>query len=212
MPDPNAPAETSPIESMEALLVDALPEGEGWQFEPKWDGFRCLAFKEAGAVRLFAKSGKPLHRFFPEVAAAIAAIAALMSGIACTFGRLDRRPLAMSALTASAIALAAFQAGYSYVSAAWNPGTRAFDVDLSRGFHSYRRQRQLDFERAGISQIVARLHNSDHVHRVIGYLPSDILGFELPFAFEERDPHARPPHERSRLQHSGAVGLGWNKP
>jgi ATP-dependent DNA ligase len=74
MPDPNAPAETSPIESMEALLVDALPEGEGWQFEPKWDGFRCLAFKEAGAVRLFAKSGKPLHRFFPEVAAAVAAI------------------------------------------------------------------------------------------------------------------------------------------
>jgi ATP-dependent DNA ligase len=67
-------ADTSPIESMEALLVDALPEGEGWQFEPKWDGFRCLAFKEAGQVRLFAKSGKPLHRFFPEVAAAVAAI------------------------------------------------------------------------------------------------------------------------------------------
>jgi ATP-dependent DNA ligase len=61
---------------MEALLVDALPEGEGWQFEPKWDGFRCLAFKEAGQVRLFAKSGKPLHRFFPEVAAAVAAIGA----------------------------------------------------------------------------------------------------------------------------------------
>jgi ATP-dependent DNA ligase len=68
--------DTSPIEPMEALLVDALPEGEGWQFEPKWDGFRCLAFKEAGAVRLFAKSGKPLHRFFPEVAAAVQAIEA----------------------------------------------------------------------------------------------------------------------------------------
>lgn len=68
-------AETSPIESMEALLVSAFPEGDGWQFEPKWDGFRCLAFKEGGAVRLFAKSGKALHRFFPEVAAAVAAIA-----------------------------------------------------------------------------------------------------------------------------------------
>jgi ATP-dependent DNA ligase len=71
-----ADAEASPIESMEALLVDAVPEGEGWQFEPKWDGFRCLAFKEAGRVRLFAKSGKALHRFFPEVAAAVAANAA----------------------------------------------------------------------------------------------------------------------------------------
>lgn len=61
-----------PIEPMEALLVDRLPDGSGWQFEPKWDGFRCLAQKHGGDVELFAKSGKPLHRFFPEVAAAIA--------------------------------------------------------------------------------------------------------------------------------------------
>ena len=63
-----------PIEPMEALLVSSLPDGPGWQFEPKWDGFRCLAQKHAGKVELFGKSGKPLHRFFPEVAAAIAAI------------------------------------------------------------------------------------------------------------------------------------------
>lgn len=68
MPDPD----TSPIEPMEALLVDALPSESGWQFEPKWDGFRCIAVKHGGDVRLFAKSGKPLHRFFPEVAAALA--------------------------------------------------------------------------------------------------------------------------------------------
>jgi ATP-dependent DNA ligase len=73
---PASDTDTSPIESMEALLVDALPTDAGWQFEPKWDGFRCLAFKEAGEVRLFAKSGKPLHRFFPEVAAAVAAVGA----------------------------------------------------------------------------------------------------------------------------------------
>ena len=60
------------IEPMEALLVDRLPDGPGWQFEPKWDGFRCLALKQEGKVELFAKSGKPLHRFFPEVAAAMA--------------------------------------------------------------------------------------------------------------------------------------------
>ena len=64
----------SPIEPMEALLVDALP-GEGdWQFEPKWDGFRCIAVKHGGEVQLFAKSGKILHRYFPEIAAALAAL------------------------------------------------------------------------------------------------------------------------------------------
>jgi ATP-dependent DNA ligase len=64
------PADTgeSPVAPMEARLVDALPTDDGWQFEPKWDGFRCLAFKSGAEVRLFAKSGKPLHRFFPEVA------------------------------------------------------------------------------------------------------------------------------------------------
>jgi ATP-dependent DNA ligase len=54
---------------MEAKLVEALPEGPGWQFEPKWDGFRCLAFRDGGAVELMAKSGKPLGRYFPEVEA-----------------------------------------------------------------------------------------------------------------------------------------------
>ena len=61
---------------MEAISAPALPEGEGWWFEPKWDGFRCLAFKEGGEVRLKAKSGKPLGRYFPEVVAALAALPA----------------------------------------------------------------------------------------------------------------------------------------
>jgi len=54
---------------MEARLVDALPDGEGWQFEPKWDGFRCLAFRDGDAVELRAKSGKTLTRYFPDMAA-----------------------------------------------------------------------------------------------------------------------------------------------
>jgi ATP-dependent DNA ligase len=53
---------------MEALLAAELPEGEGWQYEPKWDGFRCLARREGGDVTLTSKSGKPLARYFPEVA------------------------------------------------------------------------------------------------------------------------------------------------
>ncbi|TPM94980.1 ATP-dependent DNA ligase [Mesorhizobium sp. B2-1-3A] len=59
------PLETEP---MEAKTADALPVDRGkWQYEPKWDGFRCLAFKAGDAVHLRAKSGKPLGRYFPEV-------------------------------------------------------------------------------------------------------------------------------------------------
>jgi ATP-dependent DNA ligase len=53
---------------MEALLAAELPDGSGWQFEPKWDGFRCLARRDGDAVTLTSKSGKPLARYFPEVA------------------------------------------------------------------------------------------------------------------------------------------------
>ncbi len=57
------------IEPMEAKLVAELPEEPGWQFEPKWDGFRCLAFRAGDQIDLRAKSGKPLARYFPEVVA-----------------------------------------------------------------------------------------------------------------------------------------------
>src|SRR4029078_8324980 len=61
------PLETRP---MEARTAETLPEQGGpWQYEPKWDGFRCLAFKSGSAVDLRGKSGKPLGRFFPEVLA-----------------------------------------------------------------------------------------------------------------------------------------------
>jgi len=53
---------------MEALLAAELPDGEGWQFEPKWDGFRCLARRDGDEVTLTSKSGKPLARYFPDVA------------------------------------------------------------------------------------------------------------------------------------------------
>jgi ATP-dependent DNA ligase len=59
---------------MEALARPALPSGPGWRFEPKWDGFRCLAFKAGERVELVAKSGKSLNRFFPEVVERLAAL------------------------------------------------------------------------------------------------------------------------------------------
>ena len=52
---------------MEAVLAAELPEGEGWQFEPKWDGFRCLARRQGEEATLTSKSGKPLGRYFPDV-------------------------------------------------------------------------------------------------------------------------------------------------
>jgi ATP-dependent DNA ligase len=70
-------AETEPgLEPMEAKAVAALPDGDEWWFEPKWDGFRCLAFKRAGRVELQAKSGKPLGRYFPEVVGRLESAAA----------------------------------------------------------------------------------------------------------------------------------------
>jgi ATP-dependent DNA ligase len=57
----------APLAPMEALLAAELPEGQGWQFEPKWDGFRCLARRDRAEVTLTSKSGKPLARYFPEV-------------------------------------------------------------------------------------------------------------------------------------------------
>jgi ATP-dependent DNA ligase len=64
------------LSPMEAVLVAELPkDAQGWQFEPKWDGFRCLAFRAGREVEIKAKSGKSLSRFFPEVLANLRAIA-----------------------------------------------------------------------------------------------------------------------------------------
>jgi ATP-dependent DNA ligase len=60
------------VRPMEARLVDALPTEGAWQFEPKWDGFRCLAFKDGTSVDLRAKSGKSLARYFPEIVTSLA--------------------------------------------------------------------------------------------------------------------------------------------
>jgi ATP-dependent DNA ligase len=56
---------------MEALSVDVIPEGKEWQYEPKWDGFRCLAFRDGTNVELQSKSQQPLARYFPEIVEAL---------------------------------------------------------------------------------------------------------------------------------------------
>ena len=96
-PDPHEPG----IAPMEARLVSELPRGADWQYEPKWDGFRCIAYKDHDRVALRSRSGKPLGRYFPEVEALIAATPAarfvvdgellVILGEALAFGALQAR-------------------------------------------------------------------------------------------------------------------------
>jgi len=56
-----------PFPAMEAKSVDTIPTGPEWQYEPKWDGFRCLVFRDGNRVELQSKSGQSLTRYFPEI-------------------------------------------------------------------------------------------------------------------------------------------------
>jgi ATP-dependent DNA ligase len=62
-----------PIEPMLAKLADGLPEGEGWLFEPKWDGFRAIVFKDRDRFYSQSRDLRPLDRYFPEVGQAFVA-------------------------------------------------------------------------------------------------------------------------------------------
>ncbi len=61
---------------MEATSVEQIPTGPGWQYEPKWDGFRCLAFRRGKDIYLQSKSGQPLARYFPDIVVALSQLAA----------------------------------------------------------------------------------------------------------------------------------------
>lgn len=65
-----------PYPPMEALSVDKIPSGDSWRYEPKWDGFRCLAFKDGDKIELQSKKGEPLARYFPELVSALQRIKA----------------------------------------------------------------------------------------------------------------------------------------
>jgi ATP-dependent DNA ligase len=67
------PIDYAPAESEQA---EELPTGDGWQYEPKWDGFRCLAFRDGDEVDLRSKAGKPLGRYFPDVVDALKSLGA----------------------------------------------------------------------------------------------------------------------------------------
>lgn len=56
-----------PLAPMLATLADRIPEGDGWHYEPKWDGFRCIVFRDGDEVELTSRSERPLTRYFPEL-------------------------------------------------------------------------------------------------------------------------------------------------
>jgi ATP-dependent DNA ligase len=60
-----------PLTPMEAKHVDALPSGDGWQYEPKWDGFRAIAFRDGDEVTISSRKELPFNRYFPEIVEAI---------------------------------------------------------------------------------------------------------------------------------------------
>lgn len=61
-----------PLAPMETRSVDEIPTGDEWQYEPKWDGFRCLVFRDGPKIFLQSKNGQPLGRYFPDVVANVA--------------------------------------------------------------------------------------------------------------------------------------------
>ena len=83
LPSAKARQRLAPFAAMEARSVDAIPRGAEWQYEPKWDGFRCLLSRQGDSLDLRSKSGEDLARYFPELvraALALEATAFLLDG------------------------------------------------------------------------------------------------------------------------------------
>src|SRR5437762_6745753 len=62
-----------PLQPMLSSVADGLPTGDGWLFEPKWDGFRTLVFRDGEEILLQSRDEKPMNRYFPELVAPLAA-------------------------------------------------------------------------------------------------------------------------------------------
>src|SRR5687768_7302574 len=61
-----------PIEPMLAKLEKEIPRGDGWRYEPKWDGFRAIVFRDGESIRLGSRGQKEMQRYFPELVNALA--------------------------------------------------------------------------------------------------------------------------------------------
>jgi ATP-dependent DNA ligase len=133
-----------PIEPMLSSAADALPQGEGWQYEPKWDGFRTLVFRDGGEILLQSRDEKPMNRYFPELLAPIAAALperCVVDGelVIVARGGLDFEALLLRIHpAASRVKLLSEQSPASYV--AWDLLALG-DEDLRRASLAQRRER-----------------------------------------------------------------------
>ncbi|MEO7064801.1 MAG: hypothetical protein ABI082_13640 [Dokdonella sp.] len=112
-----------------------------------------------------------------------ALLPAILVSAAAAFSRLTRAPRAFAIALACLPAFVLFQAGYSFVSAGWWPGTRTFDLDLTRSWHDTRPLRWIKLEQAGLRRIGEYLKRVPGTPRVVGYV-EEPASFWLPARFE----------------------------
>src|SRR5205809_885979 len=126
------PGKNVPFPPMEAELVRELPAGDGWQYEPKWDGFRGVLENDGGELALWSRNERPLLRYFPEIPAQLVVFDVLLwDGAPVWRLPLEERRARVEALDGFRI----------------SPATR--DVDAARGW--------LDrFEAAGLDGVIAK--------------------------------------------------------
>src|SRR6266540_2117126 len=143
-----------PIAPMLSRAADGLPEGEGWQFEPKWDGFRTLVFRDGDEILLQSRDERPMNRYFPELVAPLAATLperCVVDGeiVIVGDGGLDFEALLLRVHPAeSRVKLLASQTPASFV--AWD--LLAFDDDDLREAPLERRREKLEKVLAGTAR------------------------------------------------------------
>ncbi len=151
------------VPPMLAKLASALPEGDGWLFEPKWDGFRCIVFKDRDQILLQSRDEKPLGRYFPELEAALLAslpARCVLDGeiVIASHGRLDFDSLLLRIHpAASRVKTLAEQSPSAYV--AWDL-LAIDDEDLREQPQRVRRERLV----AALAGIEAPVHVTPATH------------------------------------------------
>ncbi len=152
-----------PLAPMLSSAADALPQGEGWLFEPKWDGFRTLVFRDGDEILLQSRDEKPMNRYFPELGAPLAAALperCVLDGEIVIAGRdgLDFEALLLRIHPAeSRVKLLASQTPASYV--AWD--LLAIGNEDLRGTPLAKRRERLE---TVLAKTVAPVHLSPATH------------------------------------------------
>jgi ATP-dependent DNA ligase len=188
-----------PFAAMEALSVDAIPLGPEWQYEPKWDGFRCLAFRDGQKIELQSKAGRPLTRYFPELVESLAAVSApqfvLDSEIAVPDGRafsfdalLQRIHPATSRIQKLAKETPAILIAFDLlVDAHGRPMAERPLRERRRELESFAKKHLRGHERIRLSPATAKLSEAKNWLKRVGSSLDGIIAKRLDFAYRAGD-------------------------